>query len=105
MSRTTWKPGDGLEAALEVIDGPPQLAEDHVPTVDQAAPVSTYRDWDKADTRVVTYAVNNTVYRGKYAESREHALADCQAIHGRVLEANYMPGRAFFRVFKVRRDV
>lgn len=93
-----------MEAALEIIDGPPELAEDFVPHVDQPAPVATYRDWKMEDTCVVTYSIRNDVYKGRPADSREEALADCRLVFGRVLEANYMPGRAFFRVFKVRRD-
>ena len=90
---------------MEVIDGPAEFATDFVPTVDQAEPVATYRDWNMEDTRVVTYSIRNDVYKGRPADSREQALADCRLVFGRVLEANYMPGRAFFRVFKVRRDV
>ena len=90
---------------MEVIDGPSEFATDFVPTVDQEEPVATYRDWKLEDTRVVTYSIRNDVYKGRPADSREQALADCRLVFGRVLEANYMPGRAFFRVFKVRRDV
>lgn len=78
----------------------PELASDVVPTVDGVNGEPTYRDWRPEDTRIVTYAVGNTVYPGKYAETREAAKADCEVLHGRILEANYVQGRAFFRVMK-----
>jgi hypothetical protein len=74
-----------------------------VPTVDHenAAKVPvTYQDWRKEDTKVVTYAIGNTVYKGIQVESREEAQRHCETVHGRILEANYVQGRAFFRVVK-----
>lgn len=76
---------------------------DVVPTVDSAEPVASYPDWKREDTQIITYAINNTVYKGKFAETREAAKADCELVHGRVLEANYVQGRAFFRVHKVKK--
>lgn len=78
------------------------IAEDVVPTVDSAEPVATYKDWRPEDTRVVVYAVGNTYYPGIPAESRDAALAHAKLVYGRVLEENYVPGRAFFRVHKVK---
>lgn len=78
------------------------IQPDVVPTVDAEKPVATYPDWKREDTKIVTYTIGNNVYRGTYADTREAALAHCEAIHGRVLEANYVQGRAFFRVYKVK---
>lgn len=100
MSRDTWKPGDGVEAGLEMLDGPTELAVDHIPTVDQAEPVASYSDWNKADTRLIVCRISNDVYPGERFESREEAVRVIGARHGRILEANYVPGRAFFRVKK-----
>jgi hypothetical protein len=77
-----------------------ELAEDHVPSLDSAQPVGTYPDWSAADTEIVTYRVGNDVYPGIRAESREAARSHCEANRGRILEANYVRGRAFFRVAK-----
>jgi hypothetical protein len=80
------------------------MAADVVPTVDSHEPgvVVSYPDWSKDDTRIVVYAIGNAVYKGKFAESREEAMADALLVHGRVFEANYVQGRAFFRVPKVK---
>ena len=90
--------------ALETIDDDPlpSFASHPVPTMDQDKPVAAYLDWRKEDTRIVTYAIGNHIYPGEFAESRDQARALCEAKHGRILEANYMLGRAFFRVRKVR---
>lgn len=88
---------------LQIDDEPvTELAPDLVPTLDQNVPVGTYKDWKAEDTKVVCYSIGNTLYPGKYAESRDAARADCQLIHGRIFEANYVQGRAFFRVAKVK---
>lgn len=96
-----------MPAALEredINDLPVTVMQvDVVPTVDAEAPVATYPDWKREDTIIVTYAIGNTYYKGKFAETREAALADAQLVHGRVLEANYVQGRAFFRVQKVKK--
>lgn len=85
----------------EIDDVPePVLAEDIVPGVDDPKPTATYKDWDPAGTKIVTYRVGNNVYPGKYAETRDAAKADCELLHGRIYEANYVHGRAFFRVKK-----
>lgn len=80
------------------------MAQDVVPTVDEAEPVATYPDWRKEDTVVLTYRIGNDIYPGKFAETREEAKADATLIHGRVLEENYVQGRAFFRVLKVKKQ-
>lgn len=74
------------------------LAKDQVPTVDQEVPLASYQDWKRSDTEVVTYTIGNNIYKGIYAHSREEAKAHCELTRGRILEANYVPGRAFFRV-------
>lgn len=102
MARTTWRPGDGVEAALEVLDGPAHTASDFIPTVDQDEPVASYADYRKEDTRIVQCRISNDLYPGERYESRDEAYAATQLKHGRIYEANYTPGRAFFRVAKVR---
>lgn len=76
------------------------MAVDVVPTVDSHEPGvnASYPDWDRNATVVKTYAIGNTYYKGIPAESREDAKAHCELHYGRVLEANYVQGRAFFRV-------
>lgn len=87
------------EELLELLDGPAELAPpDLVPDVHQDEPVATYPDWRRADTRVITCAINNDVFPGERYESREEARAAVELKYGRILEANYLPGRAFFRV-------
>lgn len=100
MTRTVWTAGDPPEAALEVFDGPTELAADHVPTVDQETPFASYRDWKSEDTRVVSCRIANDTYPGRRYNSREEAISDIKRSYGRILEANYVPGRAFFRVYK-----
>lgn len=95
-----WRPGDGLDAALEVLDGPSHTASDFIPTVHQTEPVATYRDWDPATTKVIRCCISNSLYPGERYESRDEAYKAVQARHGRILEANYVPGQAFFRVKK-----
>lgn len=80
------------------------IAEDVVPTVDSEQPVATYPDWNKEDTLILTYRIGNNYYTGKQAESREAAKADAIAMYGRVLEENYVQGRAFFRVPRVKKQ-
>ncbi len=98
MSRTTWSPGDGQQAALEVLDGASELSHDHVPQMDQEVPVASHRDWLKSQTRVVTCRIANDLYKDERFETRDEAIAAITKRHGRILEANYVPGRAFFRV-------
>lgn len=95
-----WTAGDGPQAALEVFDGPTELQADHVPTVDQETPFASYKDWRAEDTRVITVRIANDMYPGVRYESREEALTAVRRAHGRILEANYVPGRAFLRVPK-----
>lgn len=85
---------------LEVLDGLTEVKPDRIPTVDQEVPVASYADYDKSETRVVTCRIGNDVYSGERFESRDEARIATEAKHGRILEANYTPGRAFFRVRK-----
>jgi hypothetical protein len=81
------------------------ISEQVVPTInhENAAKVPvTYQDWRKEDTKVITYAIGNAVYKGIQVESREEAVKHCELHRGRILEANYVQGRAFFRVLKVK---
>jgi hypothetical protein len=98
LSREVWRPQDGVQGALELLDGPTEQAVDHVPTADQEVPVASYADWTKEDTRIVTYRISNDLYPGIRVESRDEAIADVKKNHGAILVANYVPGRAFFRV-------
>lgn len=93
-------PTDPLTQAEELlaVDGPPEVASHPLPTVDSAVPLATYPDWDPDDTRVVVCRIGNDIYPGPRYESRDAARAAVEAQHGRILEANYVPGRAFFRV-------
>ena len=80
-----------------------EIAEDHVPTLDQAddnaPPPVTYKDWVPEQTRVVVYTTAPHKYpKDRTAVSRAQALAECKLLFGRVLEANYLPERFFFRV-------
>ena len=90
-------------AALELLDGPADLAEDFVPTLDAAEPVATYQTWRREDTRVISCRIGNDLYlKDERFETREEALRTITKRHGKVVEANYVPGRAFFRVFRVQ---
>lgn len=87
----------------QLIDDVPEtvMSEDLVPTVDTERPaLATYKDWQDEDTKIVMYRIGNNYYPGKHAESRDAARADCQLLHGRILAANFVHGRAFFRVKK-----
>lgn len=83
---------------LEVLDGPTETALDLVPTGDQTEPVATYCDWNIYNTRVVCCAIGNSLYSGDRYETRDEAYKATAAKYGRIVEANYVPGRAFFRV-------
>jgi hypothetical protein len=87
---------------MELVDGPPAVATDLVPTVDQDVPLATYCDWRKEDTFIVRCAISNNVYPGPRFESRDDARIATERKHGRILEANYLPGQAFFRVMRPR---
>lgn len=85
----------------------PEIAEDRVPDIDQEVPTATYRDWDPKDTVIKSYAVGGSpdsvlvLHHGfRWAPSRDAARADAAKRFGRVVEANYVRGRAFFRVIK-----
>lgn len=80
-----------------------QIAEDYVPTVDQAddtkPPPATYRDWTAEDTRIVVFTTASHRYsKDRPAASRADARAQCELAFGRILEANYLSERFFFRV-------
>jgi hypothetical protein len=81
-------------------DGPTEMAVDTVPRVDDTEPAASYQDWSKADTRVITCRIANDVYPGPRYDTRDAAFRAVQREHGRIYEANYVPGRAFFRVKK-----
>jgi hypothetical protein len=78
---------------------------DVVPTIDDppdAPPPAAYKHWRDEDTRVVTYAINTTAYRGIPAQTAEAARAHCLLLHGDILETQQVPDRLFFRVRRVR---
>ncbi len=81
-------------------EAPVELALDLIPTLDSDSPVATYQTWRPEDTKVITYSIGDAGYKGRPAESRDQALADCKLVFGKVLEANYVPGRAFLRVMR-----
>ena len=78
---------------------------DLIPEVTQDEPVATYKDWRDNETRIVTYAIGSDFYKGIYAETRQKAKAHCELTYGKIYEANYVPGRAFFRVAKGVKNV
>lgn len=86
------------EDDLLVADGPTHTANDFVPMMDQETPVASYTDWDPANTRVLTCRIANDLYPGERYESRDEAVAAVTRKYGRIYEANYTPGRAFFRI-------
>jgi hypothetical protein len=89
----------------EVEENDVRLTPNFVPNMEQEVPVATYIDWKKEDTHVVTFQVGsagqgtirNTV---GHCATRSQAETECTKRFGRILEANYVPGRAFFRVMK-----
>jgi hypothetical protein len=83
---------------LMVTDGLTEVTTDHVPRYDAEVPVANYRDWDPTATRIIACAIANDVYPGPKYPNRDAARRDIETKHGRILEANYVPGRAFFRV-------
>lgn len=81
------------------------ISEQVVPTLELESPAKvpvTYQDWRKEDTKVITYTIGNSFYKGIQVESREEAQRHCEMMHGRILEANYVQGRAFYRVMAVK---
>lgn len=100
-------PADSGPIDLEAIDGPTILAVKELPTIDSEEPSNSYEDWKPEDTKIVVCRIANDKYPGVFYETREEALNATTCMHGRILEANYVPGRAFFRVRKARglRDV
>lgn len=86
-------------AALELLDGFAETHADHVPTMDQEVPVASHPDWTAASTRVISCRIANDLYtKDERFESRSEAYAVITKRHGKIVEANYVPGRAFFRV-------
>lgn len=90
-----------VQDELQVTDGVTEVQPDLVPSGDQDIPVATYADWDPAQTVVITCRIGNDVYPGRRFETRDQARTQILAERGRIFEANYVPGRAFFRVPKV----
>ena len=87
-----------MREALEAVDGPTDTEPDFVPTADQSIPLATYPDWVPGETRIIQCRIGNDLYSGDRYESRDEARAATELKYGKVLEANYTPGRAFFRV-------
>jgi hypothetical protein len=76
---------------------------DVVPTIDQEEPVvGEYPDWDEANTEIVTCRIANDDYKGRRFETVAQARTTITAERGRIREENFVPGRAFFRVDKVK---
>ena len=100
MTKAEWRPGDGFEAGMEVVDGPTEVAADRVPSINDEVPVATYADWRVEDTKVVSCRISNDVFPGERFNSREEAVRVMTARYGRLYEVNYTPGRAYFRVKK-----
>lgn len=59
-------------------------------------PAREYRDWDRADTQVVSRPTFPTEGGTTIRAARAGVLEK----HGRILEENKVRGRVFFRVFK-----
>ena len=80
------------------------LAEDAVPTIDQAEPSATYRDWDPERTIVRTYFIGGFNLQVdpwrpvRWAPTVDQARAEVLERHGRIYEENHLPGRSYFRV-------
>ena len=94
-------PSEEVVDTLVEVDGPTVITHREQPTVDSDVPRSSdYPDWKMEDTFVVTATIANDFYKGRRFESREDALAYYTGKYGKVLGAQYVPGRAFFRVLK-----
>lgn len=89
-----------LAAPEEIVDSPAEVHVDMVPQGDDEHPVASYQDWNLFDSFIVTCRINNNLYKGRPFETRDQAIKAITAEYGRILEANYVPGRAFFRVRK-----
>lgn len=103
LTPNQWRPTDA--DMLELVDGPSEIVQDRVPSLDQAdegEPAATYPDYNKRNTRVVCCRIANDAYPGERFESRDDAHSAITKRFGKILEANYVPGRAFFRVLKVK---
>lgn len=90
-----------LDDELEPEDLEAEFQPDLVPTLDDLAPVATYPDWTRDKTRVISCRIASNLYlKDEWFPTRDIARNTIAARHGRILEAYYVPGRAFFRVFK-----
>ena len=76
------------------------ITADLIPSVDDENPVASYHDWTPEQTKVVTYSVGGMGFRGILVATREEAMRHATAMFGKVVEANYVPGRAFLRVMR-----
>lgn len=92
-------PGFDLsDTTLAINDEPAEVAHDFIPTLDADKPVATYRDWDPANTKIIQCRIANDEYPGDRYETRDLAISETTKKHGKILEANFVPGRAFLRV-------
>lgn len=91
----------------ELVVGDADLENTEIPTLEGVPPGLEYPDYDPERTRVVTYAIMRDVRENPAlgapvnmprAETKEDAVAQCEAEHGRVLARDFLPGRAFLRV-------
>lgn len=73
---------------------------DEIPNLDQEEPRATYRDWLPEATKIVVCCIGNHSYPGERFNTRDDARREVRRRYGRILEANYVKGRAFFRVTK-----
>lgn len=92
--------GKALEVgrAGEPLEGITEVQQDLVPTLDQEHPVASYADWNIYNTHVITCTLGNSPHKGLRFANREDALKGVTQQYGKIYEANYVPGRAFFRV-------
>jgi len=81
-------------------NSPIEIALDAIPSVDDEIPRAVYKDWTPEQTKVITYSVGGLGYRGILVATRDEAVRHAVAMYGKVLEANYVPGRAFLRVMR-----
>lgn len=89
-----------LYSLLVEADGPAEVKESKIPRADHREPVtSEYPDYKLEETRVISVRIANDLYpNDPKFNSREEALEWAAEKYGRVLVAQYVPGRAFFRV-------
>jgi len=69
--------------------------------VELVAPSSEYPDFVVADTRVITYGIGpRNDHDQHWAPSGREARRQCREEFGRILEAQSVAGRMFFRVYR-----